>query len=49
VMGALLIGLFAGAAFAAFLLFRNGTSARKATIAFGPFLAFGALFSLLFL
>jgi leader peptidase (prepilin peptidase)/N-methyltransferase len=49
VMGALLIGLFAGAAFAAFILFRQGTAARKATIAFGPFLAFGALFSLLFL
>jgi leader peptidase (prepilin peptidase)/N-methyltransferase len=49
VMGALLIGLFAGAAAAAFILFRHGTAARKATIAFGPFLAFGALFSLLFL
>ena len=48
-MGALLIGLFAGAAFAASILLRQGTSARKATIAFGPFLAFGALFSLLFL
>jgi leader peptidase (prepilin peptidase) / N-methyltransferase len=47
-MGALLIGLFAGAAFAASILLRQGTSARKATIAFGPFLAFGALFSLLF-
>jgi leader peptidase (prepilin peptidase) / N-methyltransferase len=49
VMGALLIGLFAGAAYAVFILFRQGTAARKSTIAFGPFLAFGALFSMLFL
>jgi prepilin signal peptidase PulO-like enzyme (type II secretory pathway) len=49
VMGALLIGLFAGAAYAAFILFRQGSAARKSTIAFGPFLAFGALFSMLFL
>ena len=49
VMGALFIGLLAGAAVAAYILFRQGTAARKATIAFGPFLAFGALVSMLFL
>ena len=36
VMGALFIGLLAGSAVAVFILFRQGTSARKATIAFGP-------------
>jgi leader peptidase (prepilin peptidase) / N-methyltransferase len=49
VMGALLIGLLAGAVVAGLILFRGGTAARKTAIPFGPFLAFGALFSLLFL
>jgi leader peptidase (prepilin peptidase) / N-methyltransferase len=49
VMGALLIGLLAGAAVAIVVLFRGGAAARKTAIPFGPFLAFGALFSLLFL
>ena len=49
VMGALLIGLLAGAAAAIVILVREGFAGRKTAIAFGPFLAFGALFSLLFL
>jgi leader peptidase (prepilin peptidase)/N-methyltransferase len=49
VMGALLIGLLAGAGVAVAILFRDGLAGRKTAIAFGPFLAFGALFSLLFL
>jgi leader peptidase (prepilin peptidase)/N-methyltransferase len=49
VMGALLIGLLVGAVVAGVILFRGGASARKTAIPFGPFLAFGALFSLLFL
>jgi leader peptidase (prepilin peptidase) / N-methyltransferase len=49
VMGALLIGLLAGAVVAGVILFRGGSSARKTAIPFGPFLAFGALFTLLFL
>ncbi len=49
VMGALLVGLLGGAVVAAVILFRGGASARKTAIPFGPFLAFGALFSLLFL
>jgi leader peptidase (prepilin peptidase)/N-methyltransferase len=49
VMGALLIGLLGGAVVAGVILFRGGSSARKTAIPFGPFLAFGALFSLLFL
>ena len=49
VMGALLIGLLAGAAAAIVILLRDGFAGRKTAIPFGPFLAFGALFSLLFL
>jgi leader peptidase (prepilin peptidase) / N-methyltransferase len=49
VMGALLIGLLAGAGAAIVILFREGLAGRKTAIPFGPFLAFGALFSLLFL
>jgi leader peptidase (prepilin peptidase)/N-methyltransferase len=49
VMGALLIGLLAGAVVAGVILFRGGSAARKTAIPFGPFLAFGALFTLLFL
>jgi leader peptidase (prepilin peptidase) / N-methyltransferase len=48
VMGALLIGLLAGAVVAGVILFRGGSAARKTAIPFGPFLAFGALFTLLF-
>ena len=49
VMGVLLIGLLAGAAAAVVILVREGFAGRKTAIAFGPFLAFGALFTLLFL
>jgi leader peptidase (prepilin peptidase)/N-methyltransferase len=49
VMGALLIGLLAGAGAAIVILFREGLAGRKTAIPFGPFLAFGALFSVLFL
>ena len=49
VMGALLIGLLGGAVVAGVILFRGGSSARKTAIPFGQFLAFGALFTLLFL
>jgi len=49
VMGALLIGLLAGAAAAVAILFRDGLAGRKTAIPFGPFLAFGALFTILFL
>jgi leader peptidase (prepilin peptidase)/N-methyltransferase len=49
VMGALLIGLLAGAGAAVVILFREGFAGRKTAIPFGPFLAFGALFSVLFL
>jgi leader peptidase (prepilin peptidase) / N-methyltransferase len=49
IMGALLIGLLAGAGAAIVILVRDGFSGRKTAIPFGPFLASGALFSLLFL
>jgi leader peptidase (prepilin peptidase) / N-methyltransferase len=49
VMGALFIGLLAGAVAGVVILVRGGAAARKTAIPFGPFLAFGALFSLLFL
>ena len=49
VIGALLIGLLAGAAAAIVILAREGFAGRKTAIAFGPFLAFGALFTILFL
>jgi leader peptidase (prepilin peptidase)/N-methyltransferase len=49
VMGALLIGLLAAFACAVFILVRQGSAGRKTAIPFGPFLAFGALVSVLFL
>jgi leader peptidase (prepilin peptidase)/N-methyltransferase len=48
VMGALLIGLLAAAAFGIAILVRQGRAGRKTAIPFGPFLAFGALVALLF-
>jgi leader peptidase (prepilin peptidase)/N-methyltransferase len=46
VVPAFVIGMTAAAVFAIALLVRDGAAARKATIAYGPFLAFGALVSL---
>jgi leader peptidase (prepilin peptidase) / N-methyltransferase len=46
VVTALVIGFVAVVPVAAYLLLRHGTSARKAAIPFGPFLAFGALVAL---
>jgi leader peptidase (prepilin peptidase)/N-methyltransferase len=47
VVPAILAGLLAGAAFAIFLLVREGMSARKKAFAYGPFLAFGGVLVLL--
>ena len=47
VVGALLAALLAGAAVSIFLLVREGMSARKKAIAYGPFLAFGGVLALL--
>jgi leader peptidase (prepilin peptidase)/N-methyltransferase len=47
VVGALFAALLAGAAVSIFLLVRDGMSARKKAIAYGPFLAFGGLLALL--
>jgi len=47
VVGAILVGLLAGAAFSIFVLLREGMSARKKAIAYGPFLAFGGVLVLL--
>ena len=47
VIGALLGGLLAGAAFSILVLLREGMSARKKAIAYGPFLALGGLVVLL--
>jgi leader peptidase (prepilin peptidase)/N-methyltransferase len=44
---ALLVGSFAAAAYALFLLVRHGGDARHATFPLGPFLAFGAVVALL--
>jgi leader peptidase (prepilin peptidase)/N-methyltransferase len=49
VIPALLIGTLASAVFAIALLVREGAAARKRTIPLGPFLAAGALVTLLFL
>jgi leader peptidase (prepilin peptidase) / N-methyltransferase len=49
VVPALLIGTLASAAFAIALLIREGAAARKRTIPLGPFLAAGAIVTLLFL
>lgn len=46
VVPAFVIGMTAAAVFSIALLLRHGTRARKATIAYGPFLAFGALVAL---
>jgi leader peptidase (prepilin peptidase)/N-methyltransferase len=47
VVGALVTALLAGAAFSIFVLVREGMSARKKAIAYGPFLAFGGVLVLL--
>ena len=47
VAGAILVGLLAGAAYSIYLLVREGVSARKKAIAYGPFLAFGGVLVLL--
>jgi leader peptidase (prepilin peptidase)/N-methyltransferase len=46
VVPAFVIGMTAAAIFSIGLLLRDGPSARKATIAYGPFLAFGGLVAL---
>jgi leader peptidase (prepilin peptidase)/N-methyltransferase len=47
VVVALFVGVFAGGLYAVGLLIREGASARKKTIAYGPFLAFGGIVVLL--
>jgi prepilin signal peptidase PulO-like enzyme (type II secretory pathway) len=47
VVPAALLGTLAGAAAAAVLLVRHGRSALGRTIPFGPFLAFGAIATVL--
>src|SRR5262249_16160384 len=47
VAAAVFVGLIAGAAYSIYLLVREGASARKSTIAYGPFLAFGGVLVLL--
>jgi leader peptidase (prepilin peptidase)/N-methyltransferase len=47
VLSALLLGTLAGAAAAVVLLVREGLEARRRTMAFGPFLAFGAIATIL--
>jgi leader peptidase (prepilin peptidase)/N-methyltransferase len=47
VAAALLVGVLAGGLFAIGVLVREGAAARKKTIAYGPFLALGALVVLL--
>jgi leader peptidase (prepilin peptidase)/N-methyltransferase len=49
VLTALLLGTLAGAAAAVVLLVRGGRQARKATMPYGPFLAFGAIATMLLL
>jgi leader peptidase (prepilin peptidase) / N-methyltransferase len=46
VIPAFAIGMTAAAVYSIALLLRDGPKARKATIAYGPFLAFGALIAL---
>ena len=46
VVPAFVIGMTAAAVYGVTLLLRDGREARKATIAYGPFLAFGALIAL---
>jgi prepilin signal peptidase PulO-like enzyme (type II secretory pathway) len=47
VVGAVLIALCAGTSFGLILVVRNGRSAAKATIPFGPFLALGGILALI--
>jgi prepilin signal peptidase PulO-like enzyme (type II secretory pathway) len=47
VVAAILVGLLAGAAYSIYVLVREGMSARKKAIAYGPFLAFGGVLVLL--
>ena len=47
VLPAFVIGMTAAALYGIALLLRDGAAARKTTIAYGPFLAFGALVALL--
>jgi len=49
VIPALLMGTLGSAAFAVVLLIREGSAARKRTIPLGPFLAAGAIITILFL
>jgi prepilin signal peptidase PulO-like enzyme (type II secretory pathway) len=49
VVGALFLGTLAAGIFAAVMLFKEGSSARKRSIPLGPFLAGGAIVVLLFL
>jgi leader peptidase (prepilin peptidase)/N-methyltransferase len=48
VVGALFLGTLAAGVFAAVMLFKEGSSARKRSIPLGPFLAGGAIVVLLF-
>ena len=47
VVPAFVIGMTVAALYAIALLLRHGAKARKVTIAYGPFLAFGAMVALL--
>jgi leader peptidase (prepilin peptidase) / N-methyltransferase len=49
VVGALFLGTLAAGIFAAVMLFKEGSAARKSSIPLGPFLAAGAIVVLLFL
>ena len=49
ILPALLLGTLAGAAAAVWLLVRHGARARRMTMPFGPFLAFGAIATMLLL
>jgi leader peptidase (prepilin peptidase)/N-methyltransferase len=49
ILPALLLGTLAGAAASVALLVRHGSRARRMTIPFGPFLAFGAIATILLL
>jgi leader peptidase (prepilin peptidase) / N-methyltransferase len=47
VVAALFVGVLAGGLFAVGVLIREGSGARRKTIAYGPFLAFGGIVVLL--
>jgi prepilin signal peptidase PulO-like enzyme (type II secretory pathway) len=49
ILPALLLGTLAGAVAAVWLLVRHGARARRMTMPFGPFLAFGAIATMLLL